>query len=108
MTTQVTLIGRMSEPKLNYTKSGTAILTFGLAVNKKVKEEEKTSWFDIKAWGELGENIVAKCGKGSRVIVTGYMEQEVFDDKDGNKRTKIVVVASDCGIALRFVNDQTD
>ena len=106
MTTQVTLIGNMSEPKLNFTKNGIAILTFGLAVNKKVKEEEKTSWFDVKAWGELGENIANACQKGSRVVVSGYMEQETYDDKDGNKRSKIVIVASDCGISLRFNNDQ--
>ena len=105
MTAQVTLIGRMAEPKLNFTKNGTAILTFGLAVNRKVNGEDKTNWYDVKAWGDLATNVAENCKKGSRVIVAGYLEQETFDDKDGNKRSKIVVVANDCGVALRFNHD---
>jgi single-strand DNA-binding protein len=102
----VTIIGNIAEPKFRITNSGTSLITFGLAVNRTVNGEKQTSWINVKAWGELADNLAGSAVKGSRLIVTGYMEQESYDDKEGNKRTGVVLVAQDAGLALRFANDQ--
>lgn len=98
----ITIIGNIGEPTLRMTNSNKAILTFGLAVNRKVGEEERTTWFNVKAWGELAENLAATIEKGSRVMVCGYVETEEYQDKEGNTKKNTVVVAQDAGVSLRW------
>ena len=98
----VTLIGRISEPKVMFTKTGTALITFGLATSRKVNNEEKTTWHNVKAWGELAEGFGESFDKGSRVIIHGELTQESYTDKEGNERKSVVVVARDGGLSCRF------
>ena len=104
----VTLIGRIAEPKVMFTKSGTALITFGLATSRKVNNEEKTTWHNVKAWGELAEQFSEVFEKGSRVIVFGELTQESYTDKEGNERKTIVVTARDGGLALRYPSKETN
>lgn len=106
MNSQVTLTGNLtSDPELKEMKSGSSLLRAGLAVNRRWKNkqdawEEETSFFDINAWGELAENVAASLSKGSKVIVTGRLEQQSWE-KDGQKQSKVVVIAEDIGVSLR-------
>lgn len=99
----VTVTGRISEPKLTYTSTGKALLTFGLAVNRKVKEEQKTTWYNVKAWNELAEALASMVQKGSRLIVVGEIDQESYE-KDGVTKTSTVLTARDAGVSLRYAN----
>lgn len=99
---QITLVGNIGEPKIVYTAGGKAILTFGLATNRKINDEQVTVWHNIKCWDSLAENLAVEIEKGDRVMVTGRVETESWDDKEGNKRTTTVVVADEAGKSLRW------
>lgn len=98
----ITIVGNIGEPQLRMTTTGKSMLTFGLAVNRKVGEDEKTTWFNVKCWGELAENLAADIGKGDRLIVSGFVENEEYTDKDGNEKKSTVVIANEAGRSLRW------
>jgi single-strand DNA-binding protein len=104
----VTVIGNVTrDPELRFTPSGMAIASFGLAVNRvwtdrqSNERKEQVSFFDIKCWAQLGENVSASVAKGNRVIVTGRLEQQSWE-QDGNKRSKVEIVADEVGPSLRW------
>lgn len=108
----VTLIGNVTrDPELRFTPSGSSIATFGLAVNRRWQNrqtnewEEQVSFFDIVCWRELGENVCESVSKGTRVIVTGRLEQRSWDS-DGEKRSKVEVIADEVGPSLRWASAQ--
>jgi single-strand DNA-binding protein len=105
----VTLVGNVTrDPELRFTPSGQAIATFGLAVNRvwndkqSNERKEAVSFFDIVCWGGMGENAGESLSKGSRVLVTGRLEQRSWETQDGEKRSKIEVVADEIGPSLRW------
>lgn len=104
---QVTLIGNLTrDPELRFTPTGRAVTQLGIAVNRRfqVNQEwkETTSFFDIIAWGELGENVAASLEKGMRVIVCGRLEQRSWETDEGDKRSKVEVIADSVGPELRW------
>ena len=109
MSSNVTLIANITrDPELRYTAGGQAIATFGIAVNRRWQNrqsqawEESTSFFDIVCWGDLGTNVTDSLGKGDRVIVSGRLEQRSWETQDGEKRSKIEVVADEVGPSVRW------
>jgi single-strand DNA-binding protein len=102
----VTIIGNLTaKPEKKNIKSGSSLLNFSVAVNRRWRDkqdnwEEQTSFFDVTAWGELADNIEASLDKGTRVIVTGRLEQQTWE-KDGKNQSKVVLVAEDIGPSLR-------
>lgn len=107
MTAQVTVVGNLTaEPELKTTKNGSSVLKVGVAVNRRWKNkqdewEEEVSFFDVNAWGELADNVASSLSKGSRVIVSGRLEQQNWENKEGQKQSKVVLVADDIGPSLR-------
>lgn len=107
MTAQVTVVGNLTaDPELRATKTGSSVLKVGVAVNRRWKNkqdewEETVSFFDVNAWGELADNVAASLSKGSRVIVSGRMEQQSWENKEGQKQSKVVLVADDIGVSMR-------
>lgn len=90
---QVTLIGRLTkDSELKYTQSGTAVARFTIASNKKKKDSEEVSFFDIVAWGKLAENLNNYLTKGKQVALCGELRQNRWE-QDGQKRSKIEVIA---------------
>ena len=72
----VTLVGNITrDPELRYTTGGRGVASFGLAVNRRYQQngewQEDTSFFNVVAWGDLGENAAASLNKGHRIVVTG-------------------------------------
>ncbi|HEX2048952.1 MAG TPA: single-stranded DNA-binding protein, partial [Acidimicrobiales bacterium] len=105
----VTLVGNVTrDPELRFTPSGQATASFGLAVNRVWNDrqtnerKEAVSFFDIVCWREMAENASESLAKGSRVIVTGRLEQRSWESQDGEKRSKIEVVADEIGPSLRW------
>src|SRR5204863_6643001 len=88
------------------TPSGQAIATFGMAVNRRFQRngqwEEQTSFFNITAWGTLGENASNSLQKGARIIVNGRLEQRSWETQEGDKRSVVEVVADELGPSLRW------
>jgi len=109
----VTLVGNVTrDPELRYTPSGQTVATFGLAVNRRWQNrqtnewEEQVSFFDIKAWAGLAENIAESIARGTRVIVTGRLEQRSWENDNGEKRSKVEVVADEVAPSLRWATAQ--
>jgi single-strand DNA-binding protein len=105
----VTLIGNITrDPELRFTPTGQATATFGLAVNRRWQNrqsgewEEATSFFDVVCWREMAENASESLQRGARVIVTGRLEQRSWETAEGEKRSKIEVVADEVGPSLRW------
>lgn len=110
----VTFTGNLTrDPDLRFTSGGRASCNFAVAVSKRWKDsddkwQEKTSFIDCVAWGDLAENIASSAPKGSRMIVTGTFEQHEWSDDDGNKRSKLQVNVDDCGPSVRFATVQVE
>ncbi len=111
----VTLIGNVTrDPELRFTATGSAMATFGLAVsrrwqNRQTNEwEEQTSFIDVVCWRELGENVSESITKGTRLIVTGRLEQRSWETENGEKRSKVEVVADEVGPSLRWASAQVN
>ena len=107
----ITIVGNIVDadgPELRFTNSGQAVANFTVAVNRRWMNrttnewEEETSYIDVTAWGQLGENVSESCPKGARVVVTGRINQQTWENKEGEKRSKLEVVADEVGPSLRF------
>ena len=93
---QVNLVARIGkEIELKYLPSGSAIASFSVAINQDYKKDgqkiEKTSWFDITAFGKTAENVNQYFSKGSMIGITGELEQQTWTAQDGSKRSKVVI-----------------
>ena len=104
-----TLSGNLTrDPEIRYTREGQANATFGLAVNRRWQPrgsdewEESTSFFDIVCWRDLAENVALSLVKGTRVVVTGRLEQHSWEAENGERRSRVEVTADDVGPSLRF------
>jgi single-strand DNA-binding protein len=109
----IVLVGNVTrDPELRYTPSGQAQSSFGLAVNRRWQNrqtqewEEATSFFDVVCWREMAENASESLVKGARVIVSGRLEQRSWEGPDGDKRSKIEIIADEVGPSLRWATAQ--
>lgn len=109
----VTLVGNCTrDPELRFTSSGQAVATFGLAVNRRWQNrqtnewEEAVSFFDVTCWQQMAENVAESITKGSRVVVTGRLDQRSWETQDGDKRSKVEIVADEIGPSLRYATAQ--
>lgn len=103
----VTLVGNCTkDPELRYTTGGRGVASFGLAVNRRWQQngewQEAVSFFNVVAWGDLGENAAASLTKGARTFVTGRLEQRTYEDKEGVTRSVTEVIADDLGPSLKW------
>jgi single-strand DNA-binding protein len=115
MTANVTLVGNITrDPELRYTPSGFPRASFGIAVNRQRTDKatnekiEEVSFFNIVLLGQLAENSAQSLTKGSRVIVTGRLEQRSWETQDGEKKTVVEVVADEVGPSLRWATVQVE
>jgi single-strand DNA-binding protein len=105
----VTIVGNLTrDPEIRYTTGGAAKASFGVAVSRRWQNrqsqewEEQTSFFNVVCWREMAENVAESIGKGSRVVVTGRLEQRSWETENGDKRSVIEIVADEVGPSLRW------
>jgi single-strand DNA-binding protein len=105
--TTVTVTGNITrDPELRFTTSGKAVANFGVAVNRLIgkpgeERKEEVSFFDISCWDSLASNV-AELNKGDRVVVTGRLQQRSWETDEGDKRSKVEIVAEEVGASLRW------
>ena len=96
---KVFFTGRLAaDAELRTTTSGKSVTTFSLAVNDGFGEKQKAYFFNVVVWGKGAEAVANYTHKGSKVAVTGKLTSRSYDDKNGNKRTAIEVVADMGGV----------
>jgi single-strand DNA-binding protein len=103
----ITLVGNLTrDPELRFTTGGRGVASFGIAVGRRYQVngewQEQTSYFNIVAWGQLGENAASSLTKGMRVVVSGRLEQREYQNREGEKRTAIEINADEVGPSLRW------
>src|SRR6185503_4738006 len=97
---QVILMGNLTrDPELRTTPNGQSVCSFSLALNRSYKNAsgdwvEATDFIDIVAWGPLGERVAQYLTKGRPALVSGRLQSRSWE-QDGNKRSKVEVVAND-------------
>ncbi|WP_053037816.1 single-stranded DNA-binding protein [Staphylococcus haemolyticus] len=93
MTNLTILTGRITKD-LELKQAGqTQVTNFSLAVDNPFKKDD-TSFFDIVAFGKTAELLNNYCGKGSKILIEGNLKQDRFQDKEGNNRSVVRVIAN--------------
>ena len=101
MLNEVKLIGRVGkDPELKKTNSGTSIASTSLATTEKYKNkngerQENTSWHNLTIYGKGAEIFTQFVAKGSLVYVSGKINYQQWDDRDGNKKYRTEIVVND-------------
>ncbi len=91
---KVMLAGNLTrDPELSYLPSQTAVVDFGLAINRRWKskegeDKEETCFVDCRAFGRTGENINKYMSKGAPLFVEGRLTFDSWTSKDGRKCSK--------------------
>jgi single-strand DNA-binding protein len=97
---QVTLMGNLTrDPELRQTPNGQSVTSFSLALNRAYKDasgewQEATDYIDCVCWGPLAERVAQYLSKGRRCLVQGRLQSRSWE-QDGNKRSKVEVLAND-------------
>ena len=97
MLNNVVIMGRLTrDPELRRTQSGTAVTSFTMAVDRDFKSqsgEKETDFIDVVAWRNTGEFAAKYLAKGRMAAVEGRIQVRDWQDKDGNRRKSVEVVA---------------
>lgn len=94
---KVILLGNLTrDPQLSYTPNQTAVVDFGLAINRRWTSQdgsarEETCFVDCRAFGKSAENINKYCQKGRPLLVEGRLTFDSWQAQDGSKRSKLRV-----------------
>ena len=109
----VTIVGNLTrDPELRFTAGGKGVASFGVAVNRRYQVngewQEKVSFFNVTAWDSLGENAAASLTKGTRIMVTGRLEQREYETTNGEKRNVVEIVADELGPSLRWARAEVE
>lgn len=96
----VILMGNLTrDPELRQTPTGRSVTNFSLALNSAYRDQndqwqEKTDFVDVVCWAQLAERVSQYMSKGRRCLVQGRLQSRNWE-QDGQKRTKVEVVAND-------------
>lgn len=89
----VALTGRLgADPTTRNFDSGAVKVSLSLAVDKYVKGEKETHWFEIEVWGKPAETLASYGKKGKLIGITGTLETETYAT-DGGKRKRVYIRA---------------
>jgi single-strand DNA-binding protein len=97
---KVLLIGNLGkDPELRYTPGGQPVASFPIATterwaDKSGQRQERTEWHNIVVWGKLAELCNQYLKKGRSAYVEGRITTRSWDDRDGNKKYKTEIVAT--------------
>ena len=98
------IMGRLTaDPELRTTDNGTSVTSFSVAVDRayaRQGEERQTDFINVVAWRQTAEFVTRYFRKGSMIAIHGSIQTRNYEDKNGNKRTAVEIVAdraSFCG-----------
>lgn len=91
---RIQLIGRVGrDPETRYTSTQTAVCGFSLATSEKVKDEERTEWHQVSAFGKTAELVDRYVRKGALIYVEGRLQSRTYQDKQGAEKKVWEVIA---------------
>lgn len=94
---KVILMGNLvRDPETRTSSNGNPICSFSIAVNRRVKQgdnwTDEASYFDVDAFGREAETISRYMSKGRPILIEGRLQQDRWQDPQGNNRSKVKVV----------------
>ena len=99
----VAIMGRLvADPELRTTNSGTEVCSFRIACDRsfvRQGEQRQADFIDIVAWKHNAGFVVKYFQKGSLIAIEGALQSRQYEDKNGNKRTAVEVVANSINFA---------
>ena len=107
---KVMIIGHLGrDPEMRYTPSGRPVVTFSVAVSRSWnsssgERRSETEWFKVVAWGNLAEICKKFLSKGQQVYVEGRLQTRRWEDKEGQQRTTVELVANE----MTMLSDRRD
>lgn len=94
----IAIMGRLArDPELRQTTTGKNVASFTLAVDRGRKDENgqnQPDWLNVVAWEKTAEFVCRYFSKGNLIAVTGRLQSRSYQDKNGNNRTAVEVLAS--------------
>lgn len=102
---RVFLLGNLgADPELKVTQGGLSVLKLRLATTERYMDrngvrQERTEWHSVVLWGKRAEALHKLLGKGSTILVEGSLRTSSYEDRDGTKRYKTEVNASNIVLA---------
>lgn len=103
MSNTITIEGRLGkEPDLRFTSSQLAVLELAVVCTEGKDDKKKSTWFDVKVFGKLAENVANTVAKGDTVVVQGRMETSEYTKKDGTQGKFTSLVADKVGASCRW------
>ena len=102
---KVILGGRLtSDPELKQTPNGVSVVSFGIAVNRKVKQggTQEVDFFNVTAWRQTAEFVSRYFRKGSAICVVGTLQNRTWTDNNGQKRYATDIIAEE----IQFVDSR--
>lgn len=108
--TTTTISGNaVADPELRFTPQGTPVANFAVACSERVYDRDQRTWTDghvsfvpVTVWRGLAENAAESIRKGQRVVVTGRLQQKSWETRDGNRASRLEMMADDIGCSLMF------
>lgn len=108
--TIITVRGNLTaDPELRYTQGGKPVANFTVASTPRKFDRASNEWVDQDAlfmrttvWGDEAENVAKTCSKGTRVVVTGRLEQNNYETDAGEKRSGVELIAEEVAVSLRY------
>ncbi|WP_250029717.1 single-stranded DNA-binding protein [Paractinoplanes maris] len=107
----ITVVGNLvADPELRFTPSGAGVAQFTIASTPRQLDKQSGEWkdgtptfLDCKVWRDAAEHVAESLQRGARVIVTGRLKQENWEDKQtGQKRSKLALEVDEIGPSLRY------
>ena len=99
----VAIMGRMvKDPELKTTNSGKSVCSFRIANDSGYKDasgQNQTNWLDVTAWGKTAEFVCKYFPKGALIAIDGRLQTRQYQDKNGQNRTAVEIVANNVNFA---------
>lgn len=106
---KVMIIGNVgTDPEMRYTPNGNPVTSFRIATSRvfnspEGERKQETEWFTVVTWNKLAESCNQYLNKGKRVYVEGRLRTRAWEGQDGQKRSRIEIVAE----RVLFLDRQT-
>ena len=108
---RVIITGNLTrDPELRSTGSGLSVCSLRVACNTRRKDQSTGDWvdkpnfFDVTVWGAQGENCARFLSKGRPVAIDGRLEWREWQDKEGNTRQAVDIIAD----SVQFLGSRDD
>jgi single-strand DNA-binding protein len=97
---KILLIGNVgTDPEMRFTSNGNPVTSFRLATSRSYntsegEKKQETEWFTVVTWRKLAESCNQFLTKGQKVYVEGSLRSRSWEGQDGQKRTRMEVLAN--------------